>query len=542
MKPSRVLKAAPALFALLAPSAALACGGLFCNTSQPVNQSAERILFARDAQDPAVMHMHVQIQYQGPPTDFGWLLPVPPDVQTDVGSEQLFTQMDALYGPQFQLQTEFVGDCDLALAGGAPSAEADDGGGGRNGGVQVLSREAVGPYDQAILDAETVEDLRRWLDENEFQIPESTDERLQVYIDQGSVFVALKMLPGADEGDVAPLHLTFTSPVPGVPIQPTAVAADPDMGILVHVLGETRAIPLNYRHVEINDALINWVGGGQNYPDVVSHAVDEVDGGHAFVTDYAGSSEMLANSLQPISAELIDRIEGAETFGELVNMFGGTADADLARVFGLPEGFDAEGVDAGAFWQCPFCWNFDENAPIDGMAMAAQLREEVNPAREHLVELAQHHPYLTRLYTTLSPEEMNRDPLFAFNSDLPAVPNIRTATQVIDCRDDNFQAQSITTPSGYVIALEDGAQPETVVRQDGETIRGADSTGAAVVSSFFESGPPMIITDNREEISQDYSGGAGEDGGCDCNATSNNATAPWLLGLVGLLGLRRRRR
>jgi hypothetical protein len=60
----------------LSPSAAQACGGLFCNVAQPVNQSAERILFAKDGDR---VHMHVQIAYQGPPTEFGWLLPAPPD-------------------------------------------------------------------------------------------------------------------------------------------------------------------------------------------------------------------------------------------------------------------------------------------------------------------------------------------------------------------------------------------------------------------------------------------------------------------------------
>ena len=532
--------AAPALITLLAaPSAALACGGLFCNANQPVNQSAERILFARDAEDPATLHMHVQIAYQGPPTDFGWLLPVPPDVQTEIGSEQLFTWLDQSYGPQFQLQNVFEEGCEFDLAAGGPTAE-DGAGGGRNGGVQVLSREAVGPYDQAILDAETVEDLRRWLDDNGFSIPESTDERLQIYIDQGSVFVALKMLPGSDEGDVAPLHLSFTSPFPGVPIQPTAVAADPDMGIIVHVLGAHRAIPLNYRHVEINDALIDWVSGGQNYADVVSHAVDEVDGGHAFVTDYAGDSEALEAGIQPIEAGLINLIEGAATYGTLVDQIGSTADADLARVLGLPEGA-GEGVDAATFWQCPQCFGFEAEGVFDGAAAAAEIRDQVNPAREHLLGLVARHGYLTRLYTTLSAHEMDRDPLFSFNSTLDPVSNVRVATRLMTCDDGGITAQSITTPSGLVIELEDGAVPGAVVRQDGETVRGAESTGAAVVSTFLEEGPPMIITDNREDLAQQYSGAAADEG-CDCSATGRSGAEIWGLGLLALAGLRRRRR
>ena len=63
-----------ALGLVTAPLPALACGGLFCNAVTPVNQAAERILFAVDGEQ---VHMHVRITYQGPPTDFGWLLPAP---------------------------------------------------------------------------------------------------------------------------------------------------------------------------------------------------------------------------------------------------------------------------------------------------------------------------------------------------------------------------------------------------------------------------------------------------------------------------------
>ena len=80
----------------LPPTATWACGGFFCNANQPVSQSAERILFAhRDGQ----IEMHVQIQYQGPPTSFGWILPTAPGVETSLSSEALFSALDRLYGP-----------------------------------------------------------------------------------------------------------------------------------------------------------------------------------------------------------------------------------------------------------------------------------------------------------------------------------------------------------------------------------------------------------------------------------------------------------
>ncbi len=207
-------------------------------------------------------------------------------------------------------------------------------------GVQVLSREAVGPYDRAILETPDVEKLREWLDANEFQIPEATDEKLQPYVDAGAVFVALKLLPGTDAGDVSPIHLTFTSPNPAVPIVPTAVAADPDMGIIVHLLGTHRAIPRNYGHVKINEAAIDWLSGGQNYADVVSQAADEAQG-KAFTTDFAGDGGAL-DAVVPYSPGQLAAVAEAGTLRAVFEALGSFVDADAERAlsahFEVPEG------------------------------------------------------------------------------------------------------------------------------------------------------------------------------------------------------------
>ena len=101
MDPSTPTRLTRAIIVLLAaaPSLAAACGGFFCDAAQPVNQAAERILFARHPDDATRMQMHVQINYKGPPTEFGWLLPVPPDVETMVGLDDIFTRLDMFSAP-----------------------------------------------------------------------------------------------------------------------------------------------------------------------------------------------------------------------------------------------------------------------------------------------------------------------------------------------------------------------------------------------------------------------------------------------------------
>jgi hypothetical protein len=96
-----------ALAALAVPGPALACGGLFCNNSQPVVQQAENILFVVDDQ---TTHMHVRITYGGPPQEFGWLLPVPRGVETAVSTEQVFQALGR-FAPSFQLNFEFSVEC-----------------------------------------------------------------------------------------------------------------------------------------------------------------------------------------------------------------------------------------------------------------------------------------------------------------------------------------------------------------------------------------------------------------------------------------------
>ena len=531
--------------ASLAPAAALACGGLFCNTTQPVNQSAERILFSRDGQ---TMNMHVRISYQGPPTEFGWLLPVPPDVETALSSEQLFAALAQQAGPIFNLVQDFDDSCVQARA--VPGNAAFDGAEADAGAqdpsppsVQVLSREAIGPYDRVILDADNVTVLRDWLDSEGFAIPADVDATLTPYIEMGSVFVAVKLLPGTDSGDIAPLRLRFTSDTPAIPLLPTRVAANPDMGVIVHVLDGDRAIPKNYAHIQINEAAIDWQSAGANYADVVSAAADEAAGGKAWATDYAGASSLVAGMFDPFPGEVIEGVKTAETLGDLQRWLPFT-DADVQRVlagyFEVPEG-----VAANQFFSCPDCFgNVDWSQAVDGQALAAELAAEVNAPREELKALFASHDYLTRLFTTMSPAEMDQDPIFSTNPDLAGVDRQRTATWHIVCDDDGSELTSLSyveTPSGLRFQFDDdGSVPDAIVRQAGETVRGKDVPAARIIEKMFERGQPAIISDRTAALQARYEGA--EKSGCDCDATDSGSPVTLGVLLLGLAGLLRRRR
>lgn len=474
---------------------ALACGGFFCNASQPINQAAERILFApHDDQ----IEMHVQIQYQGPPTGFGWILPVAPGVETEVSSEALFIALDRIYGPNFFLDYQYGENCygdeeyysDRELSGASDAGV--NGNPPQEPSVQVISREPVGPYDRAILQADNVEVLRAWLNENEFQIPEAIDEKLQPYIDGGAVFVVIKLLADSDVGDLVPLRLTFPGSSPAIPILPTSVSAEPDMGMIVHVLGAYRAIPTNYQHVIINEAAIDWLSNGNNYPDVVSQAADEAMG-KAFTTDYAGEvGEQIIGVMSPFSDQVLADIAAATTFGDIQNSIPDRTNPDYQRIF------------TEIFGESDQQWD----SPADGNVLAMALIEKFNPVYENLNALFSTSAKMTRLYTTMSASEMDSDPMFDFNADLEDVSNIRQATIYITCNDDFEEIER-------VIELADGRRYNVevatpIARQDGETVRGEDQPAAARIERMFTSGQPEVIEVISPESMIPEGGGLGE--------------------------------
>ena len=72
--------------------------------AEPIVQAGERILFAvRNG----VVTAHIQVQYAGDAKDFGWLLPLPSVPTLTVGSDELFTQLNAVTQPRYIVNSTF---------------------------------------------------------------------------------------------------------------------------------------------------------------------------------------------------------------------------------------------------------------------------------------------------------------------------------------------------------------------------------------------------------------------------------------------------
>lgn len=183
-----------------------------------------------------------------------------------------------------------------------------------------------------------------WLRTNGYVITDAMVPFIEPYVRQKMVFLALRLLPDKDVSDIEPVKMTYMGTEPMVPLQLTAVAARPQLGVLVFILANQRFESTNYANLLVDDADLTFNVGNNNYTTLVSRMAHAASG-HAFVTDLAG----------PL-APVLERVQNSPA---------------PASIPGAVEGRDA------------------------------------------LIALLQGFPYITRLYTRISPEDMTIDPTFA---------------------------------------------------------------------------------------------------------------------------------
>jgi hypothetical protein len=526
---------------------ATACG---CFTppdpSVPIVQAGERIAFAMaDGQVTA----HIQIQYQGTASDFGWLLPLPSVPTLELGTDELFAQLLATTQPKYKVNRIYDGNCsfDPSRGGGGlgtPTAagsggSTDHGGNGDPGGGPLVFQDSVGPYDYAVLKADTKDPMLQWLADNHYFVPAGTDDAIAPYINPGSYFLALKLKKGNDVGDLQPVVVKYASDLPMIPLVLTSVAANPHMGIQVWMLGAGRAIPRNYYHT------------------VIIAATGEAPEKHSFVTEYAGAVTPMKNVLNPpgrfgTQADLAAQPTDV-TFVEYVvdHAYPLTAQTVgvLQKYIPVPAALQ---IQPAQFYQnlSYYLGAYRQQNPgqftgwtenFQPAQMAQELQDRVVTPTLAAGAMFDQFPYLTRLYTTLSPEDMNKDPVFSYNPGLKDWSNVHEGTLTYHCGffgDHGIAntAATLRTESGWVIDYPSGTGVTSGA--GGFTPPGGPSSQR--IEILREEGNPDILVDNASSISNALGSGG-------CGVTIGGRASRQYVGLAGmflvaaLLLLRRRR-
>ena len=104
--------------------------------------------------------------------------------------------------------------------------------------MTVSFQGAVGPFDAAVIKSDDSIELKKWLTDNEYVVSDAAVGLIDVYVRENKYFVALKLLNGVGVRSIQPIVLTFRGTEACVPLRLTAIAANPDMPVLVWVLGD----------------------------------------------------------------------------------------------------------------------------------------------------------------------------------------------------------------------------------------------------------------------------------------------------------------
>jgi len=547
--------------AALGARSAHACGGTFCDSgpqAMPVDQTGENILFVMDGQN---VEAHVQIQYQGSAERFAWVIPVPKLPDFEVGSELLFQALLGGTVPAYGFSTQFD-TCDFD--NGIPSSSGSGGAGGGagadagTGGPQVVKRAVVGAFNIVVLQGGTAQEVSDWLVANNYQTIPNAPSILDSYVQKGYLFAAVKLNGGVGVDQIHPLVFRYQGNQPCVPLKLTAVAATEDMGVRTFFLGDGRVVPTNYKHMPLNPLRIDWQSRGANYNTVVSKGADSpVANGHAFATEYAGSSSVVNSStffspkwnatqfqgIQPTAVVAELQAQGlGSCYYDATYPQGSSCQWNHPLIGGLLDQYlpRPAGVEEAAFYACLECYS----AQIDTTAWSADgfakdFDDQIVKPAVHALDLVSQNPYLTRMFTTISPSEMDTDPEFHARPDLPDVALPGLATRRVMCNGRDI----FTLPTGEEVALpEDGLWPKW----------GDDMPWVSSIEEFPLQGEPIVLVDNTAKAqsalkSQNKAQGwpAEEKSGCACrlgDAPTGNWLPLWMgAGALGL-GLARRRR
>ena len=241
MKNTRRITSAVVLALMSFNSVATLADGCMMPSNSAFRVRRERS-YINEPEQKALIYFHNGIEdlvispsFQGAPSDFAWVVPVP-----------AIPKVEVLRGAPFHELVRWAFPQPIGATGGRFMENAKSAM-GANRRVQVIEEKNVGAYHVAVLRSTDSNALGNWLADNQYHLPEAAIPAMNQYIHEGWTFVASKVKNeffghGLSQGVLAPLRLTFAANRPIYPMRLSAANPYP-FKVLIFLAFEPGLIP-----------------------------------------------------------------------------------------------------------------------------------------------------------------------------------------------------------------------------------------------------------------------------------------------------------
>jgi hypothetical protein len=244
------------------------CGFFVSGSDQKLTNTASQVVLMRKGNRTV---MTLSNTYQGPPTDFAMVVPVPVVLKKDqvkTLSPQIFEHIEQLTAPRLVEYWE-QDPCaqmdanaeDKAIGAGFARPTATAHAAAKKDETYHVTIEAQftrGEYEIVILSADDSQGLDGWLRHNGYNIPAGAAEAMRPYVQAEQKFFVAKVdvkkvkLDAHQKAVLSPLQFSFESPELRLPVRLGLLNAGAAQDLLVYVLSPSKRFEVaNYKNVFI---------------------------------------------------------------------------------------------------------------------------------------------------------------------------------------------------------------------------------------------------------------------------------------------------
>lgn len=315
----------------VAPTRAEAfCGFYVSGATGELFNNATQVVLMRDGMRTV---LSMQNSYQGPPSDFAMVIPVPVVLQKEnvkTLAPDVFQKIDQMAAPrlvEYWEQDPCAPEYDeedrfMLRKSGVKYEEAESAKDDRDLGVKIEAQFKVGEYEIVILSAKDSTGLDTWLKQNKYNIPAGAEPLLRPYVEAGTKFFVAKVDTekvkfNGDKAVLSPLRFHYDTQDFSLPIRLGLINASGPQDLIVHILAKQQRYEVaNYKNafiptnLKVDDPVKDRFG--EFYAALFDETLKQNPG--AVVTEYSWA----AGTCDPCPGPTIDQNDIATFGGDVI--------------------------------------------------------------------------------------------------------------------------------------------------------------------------------------------------------------------------------